>query len=102
MFTGPSFYNIDASVFKEFHINEANYFQFRAEAFNMLNHPQFDNPSDLNFSGDPHFGADHRGAQRRTNSAAGAEVLLLGLTAKVVSCFGQQEASPGKQGMPRL
>ena len=56
IFTGPSFYNIDASVFKEFYINEARYFQFRAEAFNMLNHPQFDNPGDLNFSGDPNFG----------------------------------------------
>jgi len=57
-FTGPSFYNIDFSVFKEFHINEANYFQFRAESFNVLNNPQFDNPGNpgsLNFTNSSTF-----------------------------------------------
>jgi hypothetical protein len=26
------------------------------EGFNVLNHPQFSNPGDLNFIGDPNFG----------------------------------------------
>jgi hypothetical protein len=55
-FTGPSFYNIDFSIFKEFHVNEATYFQLRAESFNVLNHPQFDNPGNLNFTNSANFG----------------------------------------------
>ena len=53
---GPPWYNVDASIFKEFHFNESRYFQFRVEGFNVLNHPQFSNPGDLNFIGDPNFG----------------------------------------------
>lgn len=52
---GPSWYNIDASVFKDFHLSETRYFQFRAEAYNMLNNPQFNSPGDLNFISDPNF-----------------------------------------------
>ncbi len=48
--TGPSWYNIDASIFKEFHLSEARYFQFRAEAFNVLNNPQFSSPNIGNFN----------------------------------------------------
>ena len=52
---GPSWYNIDASIFKEFHLSESRYFQFRAEAYNLLNNPQFNSPGDLNFVTDPNF-----------------------------------------------
>ena len=52
---GPSWYNIDASVFKDFHLSESRYFQFRAEAYNTLNHPQFSYPGDGNFLSDPNF-----------------------------------------------
>ncbi len=52
---GPPWYNIDASIFKEFHLNEARYFQFRAEAFNSLNHPQFNPPGNLNFLSTSNF-----------------------------------------------
>jgi hypothetical protein len=52
---GPSWYNIDASVFKDFHLSESTYFQFRAEGFNVLNNPQFNFPGDLNFLTDPNF-----------------------------------------------
>jgi len=37
--------NFDASVIKKFSINERMYFQFRAEAFNVLNHPTFNAPN---------------------------------------------------------
>lgn len=47
--TGPSWYNVDASVFKDFHFGESRYLQFRAEGFNVLNHPQFNPPGNLNF-----------------------------------------------------
>ena len=42
---GPSFFNLDASVFKTFPIKERYNLQFRTEAFNMTNTPQFEPPS---------------------------------------------------------
>jgi len=36
--------NFDASVIKKFAVGEQRYFQFRMEAFNVLNHPTFDAP----------------------------------------------------------
>ena len=32
-------------MFKEFHITETNYFEFRAEAFNTFNHTNPNNPN---------------------------------------------------------
>jgi hypothetical protein len=37
--------NFDASVIKNFQISERKTFQFRAEAFNVLNHPTFGAPN---------------------------------------------------------
>jgi len=37
-FRGPGLWNIDAAVFKNFKITERTSFQFRFEAYNMLNH----------------------------------------------------------------
>lgn len=49
---GPSFSNLDSSVFKNFSFTQTMYLQFRAEAFNTLNNVQFGQPSssNLNFS----------------------------------------------------
>jgi hypothetical protein len=33
------------AIFKEFHLTENNYFEFRAEAFNTLNHTNPQNPN---------------------------------------------------------
>jgi hypothetical protein len=63
---GPAYINLDASIFKDFHFNESTRLQFRAEAFNLANHPQFDNPSTLNYLSASNFGeiTNDRGAQR--------------------------------------
>jgi hypothetical protein len=45
---GPSYFNIDASITKNLKIREGLTSQLRAEAFNVLNHPQFNNPSSTN------------------------------------------------------
>ncbi|MEO7145894.1 MAG: hypothetical protein ABI165_20565, partial [Bryobacteraceae bacterium] len=42
---GPGRTNLDQSLFKDFPIHERFRVQFRAEAFNLLNHPQFGQPN---------------------------------------------------------
>ncbi len=41
---GPSLVNVDMSLFKEFNVHEHGKVQFRAELFNLFNHPNFFNP----------------------------------------------------------
>lgn len=47
---GPSFNNLDSAVLKDFNFTESLYLQFRAEAFNTTNTPQFAQPGNLNFT----------------------------------------------------
>ena len=44
-FSGPSFFNLDASVFRRFPIRERMNMELRAEAFSVTNTPQFDKPN---------------------------------------------------------
>lgn len=53
---GPGFFNLDFSVGKRFHIKERNFFEFRAEFFNALNHVNWAPPG-LNISTPNTFGA---------------------------------------------
>jgi hypothetical protein len=41
---GPGFFNLDASLFRNFAIRERIKMQFRAEALGATNTPQFGNP----------------------------------------------------------
>jgi hypothetical protein len=41
---GPGFHRLDLSLFKDFVFNERFRLQFRAEVFNILNHPNFNAP----------------------------------------------------------
>ncbi|MGB7438626.1 MAG: TonB-dependent receptor [Candidatus Acidiferrum sp.] len=41
---GPGFHRLDFSLFKEFPVSEQKRFEFRAEFFNLTNHPNFGNP----------------------------------------------------------
>ena len=41
---GPGFFNLDASVFRNFNITERVTFQFRMEMFGVTNTPHFANP----------------------------------------------------------
>jgi hypothetical protein len=41
---GPGFHRLDFSTFKDFALNERFRLQFRAEFFNILNHPNFNAP----------------------------------------------------------
>jgi hypothetical protein len=51
---GPGFQNFNASLVKNTRLREGMDLQFRAEAFNLFNHPNFDLPD--NFFGSPTFG----------------------------------------------
>jgi hypothetical protein len=42
---GPGRWNYDMSLFKDFSLRERLTVQFRAEAFNVFNHPQFGQPN---------------------------------------------------------
>ncbi len=52
---GPYFNNLDASLFKDFTLREAANLEFRAEAFNLSNTPQFGQPGNLDFSNTTSF-----------------------------------------------
>jgi hypothetical protein len=53
-FRGPNFFDMDLALMKDVKITERVTFSFGAQAFNVLNHPNFDQPiSDL---GNPSFG----------------------------------------------
>jgi hypothetical protein len=41
---GPGYFNLDASIFRDFRITEQVKFQFRAEVFSLTNTPHFSNP----------------------------------------------------------
>jgi hypothetical protein len=51
---GPGFQNVNVSLVKNTHFTESVKLQFRAEAFNLFNHPNFNLPD--NFLGSPTFG----------------------------------------------
>jgi len=44
LFIAPGYWNLDGGLTKVFHATEGINVQFRAEFFNVLNHPNFDNP----------------------------------------------------------
>lgn len=48
--SGPPFRRFDLSVFRRFPFIHESYFEFRAEAFNLTNTPNFGQPTSLNFN----------------------------------------------------
>lgn len=54
--TGPRFFDLDFSVFKDIKTTENTSLQFRAEFFNLTNTASFSNPSFLNFNDTKNFG----------------------------------------------
>jgi hypothetical protein len=70
-FRGPGLYNIDVSLARSFSIpklREGTRLTIRADAFNILNHPNLNNPSSLLSSTNPNFGLETFG---RAGTASG-------------------------------
>jgi hypothetical protein len=74
-FNGPGNWNFDASFFKMTRVTERTKLEFRFEAFNALNHPQYGNPSTTLSAGT--FGKITNVATASTST--GARVLQMGL-----------------------
>jgi carboxypeptidase family protein len=58
---GPGIFRVDASLLKNFNFTENTYLQFRFEAFNATNHPNWGNPNttitdDTRYNGNGNFG----------------------------------------------
>lgn len=53
---GPGFRRMDFSVHKDFRTSEKTRLEFRAEVFNLTNHPNFALPSNLGFNDSTYFG----------------------------------------------
>jgi Carboxypeptidase regulatory-like domain/TonB dependent receptor len=68
---GPSLSNLDSSIFKNFSAPRETTLQFRAEAFNTFNTPQFGQPGNLNFTNPTQFSSitTLRGQPRRLQFA---------------------------------
>jgi Carboxypeptidase regulatory-like domain/TonB-dependent Receptor Plug Domain len=81
---GPAFKELNFSVFKNTNLTEHVVLQFRAEFFNILNHPNFSNPSLPNFIADPATnGLDASGRGAPTNMTTGTSFLPLTATGDV-------------------
>jgi hypothetical protein len=74
---GPGQFNFDAALLKTAHIHESINMQFRAEFYNLFNHPQFSNPAALGNSNNAL--ADVTANNRITDTSVGPRVLQLGL-----------------------
>jgi hypothetical protein len=73
---GPSYINLDLSLFKKFTLTGHTFFEFRLEAFNALNRPQFGNPGQLNFTNLTNF-------SRITGLRGGTNPRVLQLAGKI-------------------
>jgi hypothetical protein len=81
---GPAFKELNLSIFKNTSLTERITLQFRAEFFNLFNHPNFSNPSLPNFITDPATnGIAANGQGAPTNLATGTSFLPLVATGDV-------------------
>jgi hypothetical protein len=73
--TGPGLFSVDFSAHKRFHLAEQKYLQFRFEAFNFMNHPNF---------GDPDTSRSSNGFGRITGTRSGINMRELQMSLKLV------------------
>ena len=79
MFRNPAFFETDASLVKRFKITESHSVQFRAEGYNVFNHPDFGFvAANLNINNPTTFGKFSQTIGTQTSSGS-ARTLQLAL-----------------------
>jgi hypothetical protein len=78
-FYGPGFKNVDFSVFKNIQLMENLKLQFRAEFFNILNHPNLNAPNFLNDANNSVFDSNGAALGTAIASAGTSRQIQLGL-----------------------
>ncbi|PYS15902.1 MAG: hypothetical protein DMG17_13285, partial [Acidobacteria bacterium] len=78
-FRGPGLFNLDTSLFKRIPIRESVTLQFRAEAFNVLNHVNFAFPNQVVFLGNSANYGYSESAGEITNTATASRQIQFAL-----------------------
>jgi hypothetical protein len=73
---GPGYYAVNMSLFKNFTTFREQYLQFRADAFNLLNHPTLANPSDMSDNSSGGFISGPKTFQNNTPDARFLQISL--------------------------
>ena len=73
-FYGPSFKQLDISFLKKTRLTESKGLEFRAEFFNIVNHPNFDEP--FNFFPSPTFGQLYQTLGRTLGEGTARQIQL--------------------------
>jgi len=81
---GPGFFNLDASLFRDFRLTERFKLQVRAECFSLTNTPHFANPGTTWTSGSTSFGVITSTFNQSNQYAGSGGERWLWLSAKVV------------------
>jgi len=76
---GPGYYSINMSLFKNFTTFREQYLQFRADAFNLLNHPTLNNPNNNGNSSNSSSGGQIYGPNFFQNNTPDARFFQLSL-----------------------
>jgi hypothetical protein len=76
---GPGYYQVNMSVFKNFPTWREQYLQFRADGFNVLNHPTLANPDKSGISNDNNNGGNITGPKTFQNNTPDARFFQLSL-----------------------
>ena len=81
---GPGFFNLDASLFRDFRLTERFKLQIRAECFSLTNTPHFANPGTTWTSGSTSFGVITSTFNQSNQLAGSGGERWLWLSAKIV------------------
>ncbi len=81
---GPGFFNLDASLFRDFRLTERFKLEFRAECFSLTNTPHFNNPGTSWSSGSTSFGVITSTFNQSNQMAGSGGERWLWLAAKVI------------------
>ena len=74
---GPGQFNFDTAILKSTRIRENTMVQFRAEFYNLFNHPQFSNPGGSGNANN--VLADVNANNKITDTSVGPRIIQLGL-----------------------